>query len=550
MLRILLFSAALLCWNLLKSQCRTATADETCGTASGKLCKVKSKTTYGGKMEAELRSGEWIFTDEDGKIYKKGFYEIKDGFANRNGAWSWINENGKPFIRVVYKDDRPQTLTAIDSGIAVCGEDSAWVFSPDSQHFVIRFRQKNLFKAWVADELFTAYDLTGKAPAAADYKPVIGVIGKNEESKDASGGEPRKKNVIWTDKEIREIFPETETLFPNITTAVPEEQNLIRNSAFRPPNKKMADGKYTLNKGIITDWESGSETPDVFVENNEVILGFRVGGANYEVLKGRLKKSLNAGQKYCFSYKIKLKKDNNYCVNRIGAWFTHRHVMITDRSFAEGKGVLIRSPYAVPMALRDSWMTIESSFIARGDENVVYFSQFSSKDSSRFWPLDSLFDGSSNGEIYYYLKDPVLIEMANEADCICNADACPEKKEPVKEEVKKEDVFVLAAVQFNTAKWDLLETAYPALDSLADYLEEHAEYTLEIIGHTDNQGKPADNLKLSEKRAKTVYEYLATKGIAKSRMKYSGKGDTEPIEDNEEEEGRTANRRVEFRVRK
>lgn len=550
-MRSILLFGILVQWIVQTSaQCRTATVDEACGTATGKLCKVKSKTSYGGKMEAEMRSGEWSFTDEDGKPFKKGEYTITDGFANRSGTWSWINENGKPFLKVKFANDRPQSLVVIDSGIAVCGEDSAWVFSPDSQHFVIRFRMKTLFRAWVADELFVEYDLNQKPGAVQEYKPVTGVIGKNEELKDASGGVPRRKNIIWTDKVIRELFPETEILFPKVSTAVPEEQNLFRNPAFRPSNKKMADGKYTLNKGMITDWEAAGETPDIYVENKEVVLGFRVGGANYEVVQGQLKKPLKSGQRYCFSYKVKLKNDNNYCVNRIGAWFTHRQVQISDRSFAEGKGIVVRSPYAVPMALRDSWMTIESSFIAKGDENVVYFSQFSSRDSSRFWPLDSLFDGSTSGEIYYYLREPVLIEMANEADCICNADQCPEKEEKKEEPIKKDEVFVLASVQFNTAKWDLLETAYPALDSLADYLSDHLEYTLEIIGHTDNQGKPEDNLKLSEKRAKTVFEYLAGKGIAKSRMKYSGKGDTDPIEDNEEEEGRRMNRRVEFRVRK
>lgn len=529
------------------AQCRTVTLDEPCGTASGKLCKVKMKTSYGSKMESEQRSGEWTFTNDDGKLFKKGEYLVTEGFSNRTGTWTWFNENGQPLVKVKFSNDRPQSLVAVDSGIAICGEDSAWVFSPDSVHFVIRFRMKNLFKAWVADELMKEYDLNAPAEAPA-YTPVLGVIGKNEELQDASGSNaPARKNIYWTDEDTRAIFPQTEKLVLQDVAAVAEELNLFRNPAFRPAGKKTGDGKYTLNRTLIPDWEPAGESPDVYIENGLVLLGFRAGGLNYEVVQGRLKKPLQAGKRYCFSFSVKLKKDNNYCLNRIGAWFTHRQVAITDRSFPEGKGILVRSPYATPVALRDSWMTIRTSFTAIGGEQNVYFSQFSNTDSSRFWPLDSIFDGSTNGEIYYYLRNPVLTETGSDADCPCNADLCPEPAEP--EEPQKAQVFVLEAVQFNTGSWDLLETAYPALDSLAGILEANAALRLDITGHTDNQGKPADNLKLSEKRAKAVFDYLISQGLEKNRMTFIGKGDTEPLEDNETEEGRQLNRRVEFRLR-
>lgn len=547
MLRVIGFVLAGLLTGQAAAQCRTATVDESCGTASGKLCKVKTKSSYGGKMESEQRSGEWTFTNDDGRLFKKGEYLVTGGFSNRTGTWTWFNENGQPLVRVKFANDRPQSLMAVDSGIAVCGEDSAWVFSPDSAHFVIRFRMKNLYKAWVADELMKEYDLHAPAEAPV-YPPVPGVIGKNEELQDAAGAEPARKNIYWTDEVTRAIFPQTEQLLLQDVKAVAEEFNLFRNPEFRPAVKKTGDGKYTLNRTMIPDWGPAGETPDVFVENGLVVLGFRAGGLNYEVIQGRLKKPLQAGKRYCFSFNVKLKKDDNYCLNRIGAWFTHRQVAITDRSFPEGKGMVVRSPYATPMAMRDSWMTIRASFTALGGEQNVYFSQFSHPDSSRLWPLDSIFDGSTNGEIYYYLRNPVLTEIGSDADCPCNADQCPEPAEP--EEPEKTQIFVLEAVQFNTGSWDLLETAYPALDSLAGILEANEALLLDITGHTDNQGKPADNLKLSEKRAKAVFEYLASQGVDKSRMTHSGKGDTEPVEDNETEEGQKLNRRVEFRLRK
>jgi outer membrane protein OmpA-like peptidoglycan-associated protein len=110
------------------------------------------------------------------------------------------------------------------------------------------------------------------------------------------------------------------------------------------------------------------------------------------------------------------------------------------------------------------------------------------------------------------------------------------------------DLFVLRDVQFGSGSARLLPESYSALDSLAEQLQANPTWRLEIIGHTDKQGEPKDNLSLSVKRSRAVYDYLAGKDVATDRMKFAGKGDTEPLEDNETEEGRALNRRVEFLI--
>ena len=67
-----------------------------------------------------------------------------------------------------------------------------------------------------------------------------------------------------------------------------------------------------------------------------------------------------------------------------------------------------------------------------------------------------------------------------------------------------------------------------------------------IIGYTDNTGEKFYNLSLSLKRAKAVYEYLITRGVAKERLSFKGKGELDPVASNDTEEGQAANRRVEF----
>jgi outer membrane protein OmpA-like peptidoglycan-associated protein len=67
---------------------------------------------------------------------------------------------------------------------------------------------------------------------------------------------------------------------------------------------------------------------------------------------------------------------------------------------------------------------------------------------------------------------------------------------------------------------------------------------VEIAGHTDNVGKPEDNMVLSTNRAKAIVDYLVSKGVDSKRLSYKGYGATRPIADNNTAEGRAQNRRT------
>jgi OOP family OmpA-OmpF porin len=69
-----------------------------------------------------------------------------------------------------------------------------------------------------------------------------------------------------------------------------------------------------------------------------------------------------------------------------------------------------------------------------------------------------------------------------------------------------------------------------------------------IAGHTDNIGSEEYNQRLSEARAKAVYEYLISRGISADRLSYIGYGESRPIDTNETSEGRQNNRRVELEI--
>ena len=77
-------------------------------------------------------------------------------------------------------------------------------------------------------------------------------------------------------------------------------------------------------------------------------------------------------------------------------------------------------------------------------------------------------------------------------------------------------------------------------------MKETPSLKIKIIGHTDNDGDDEKNIALSKKRAAAVKTKLITMGIAAGRLQTDGKGEKEPVADNETTDGKAANRRVQF----
>jgi outer membrane protein OmpA-like peptidoglycan-associated protein len=103
-------------------------------------------------------------------------------------------------------------------------------------------------------------------------------------------------------------------------------------------------------------------------------------------------------------------------------------------------------------------------------------------------------------------------------------------------------------IEFANNSYELPQSGFVELGKLLQVLTENPSLQVEIGGHTDNVGKPEDNLKLSTNRAKTIVDYLVSKGIAISRLRYKGFGSAQPIADNGTEAGRAKNRRTTFTV--
>jgi len=143
-----------------------------------------------------------------------------------------------------------------------------------------------------------------------------------------------------------------------------------------------------------------------------------------------------------------------------------------------------------------------------------------------------------------YFKFIILQEDKNKLSKL------PEEDVTIKLNAKEAEVVkkAFSNLEFETGKDIIKVSSKASLDELAGLLLNHPKWRLKISGHTDNKGTAVSNLKLSQKRAEAVKNYMAAKGVREDRFKVEWFGHTKPIADNESETGRQKNRRVEMLI--
>ncbi|WP_442112563.1 OmpA family protein [Pseudomonas sp. NUPR-001] len=133
-------------------------------------------------------------------------------------------------------------------------------------------------------------------------------------------------------------------------------------------------------------------------------------------------------------------------------------------------------------------------------------------------------------------------------------DRCPDTpaNTPVTEKAAVEpEVITLndqGSVMFAFDSAELTSSAHSQLQALMSKLNAPSVASVKVIGFTDSQGTDAYNQTLSERRASSVAEYLISQGLAPSKVTSQGRGERDPIADNDTESGRAQNRRVELHL--
>lgn len=166
-------------------------------------------------------------------------------------------------------------------------------------------------------------------------------------------------------------------------------------------------------------------------------------------------------------------------------------------------------------------------------------------NGEKVWDLPNAFQDANYNSIvffthgYYEKKDKYFISNLRLAVA----------GEDTRHKLIETGSFSTNEILFDTNKATIKSSSATVLEELGTALKENPKIKISITGHTDSDGKETDNQKLSEQRAESVKNYLASNfGIEKSRMTTNGKGETEPIAENKSDEGKKQNRRVEFKI--
>jgi outer membrane protein OmpA-like peptidoglycan-associated protein len=143
-------------------------------------------------------------------------------------------------------------------------------------------------------------------------------------------------------------------------------------------------------------------------------------------------------------------------------------------------------------------------------------------------------------------------ELDGDHDGVVDAlDKCPDT--PAGDRVDEygctiKNVIILKGVNFDFDSAKLRPESYATLDHAVATLKQNNFPTTELAAYTDSVGKDAYNLKLSQRRAKTVKDYMVSKGCPASSLTTKGFGEADPVADNKTKAGRFENRRVEMHL--
>ncbi|SFB75105.1 OmpA family protein [Flagellimonas taeanensis] len=122
-----------------------------------------------------------------------------------------------------------------------------------------------------------------------------------------------------------------------------------------------------------------------------------------------------------------------------------------------------------------------------------------------------------------------------------------ESSEDLRSLLLKNGKYATTGIYFDYDSWVVKPESYGVIKEIADVLTDTPQLNLKIVGHTDNSGDVDYNQSLSENRAEAVKQVLVEQfGIPENRLEFEGKGETEPVDDNNTLTGKANNRRVEF----
>lgn len=336
------------------------------------------------------------------------------------------------------------------------------------------------------------------------------------------------------------------------------EKNLVPNGSFENYRKKSGDVRKAIPwKPIETiDYYQNPLTNDTTVQKGAYegycYTGFRFRKKYKEFLQAKLAEPLHRGTIYEFSMHIRLAFWSNAVLKSFGAVFT--------KAGYKGQQDAIKSNMADTVCQKGSpglfkgfqWFTVKGFYKADGGEKYITIGNFAPIIKKDMVRMNAFRVGFK--ESYYFVDDIKLVKARQFEEKVdvqivgpSYQDFMSDSTLTVKADIKVGEKVELNNISFENGRYYLLPESNIELNKLAQYLIKNPTVQIQINGHSDNDGLKYKNQKISELRAREVFEYLIKKGV-QNKMYFKGFGSSQPIADNKTQEGRAKNRRVEFEI--
>jgi OmpA-OmpF porin, OOP family len=347
-------------------------------------------------------------------------------------------------------------------------------------------------------------------------------------------------------------------------------QNLVGNSSFE--EKRYCPANFNQTKmNYIVDWQQPTDgTPDYFHTCSRKagapsnLFGYQVpfAGEAYaglvtfsskqpeyrEYLQINLDRPLRAGELVCVEVHISPADQANYVTDGFGLFFSdykpegsNNRVLDLDAQITNPEFNLI-DEYT-------NWMKISDSFVAVGGEKYLTIGNFKLDRDLTVLHRTRVGDlKEANDWSYLYVDDVVVKSVVSRDECSCVNDIIRETVHNPPLELNEVRELELHAVLFDFDKDLITENTEKELKRVVKTMMRNTLCFLEIEGHTDIIGGEEYNIDLSRRRAEAVIDYLVDQGVDPRRLQIAWVGSVKPVADNESDEGRAQNRRVEFKI--
>jgi outer membrane protein OmpA-like peptidoglycan-associated protein len=348
-------------------------------------------------------------------------------------------------------------------------------------------------------------------------------------------------------------------------------QNLVLNGSFETKSYCPSNYNQQSLNTIAGWWQPTDGTPDYFhacsdkagVPNNvfgqqkakdgEAYAGFVTFSVsnkrNYrEYLQTKLSRPLTAGEMVCIEIYVSAADYCNYVTDGLGILLSEKKVE-SNLQNELAYSATMSNPRLNMLDESAEWQLISDIYIAKGGEEYLTIGNFKTdKELKVIRRTEDMSDKGYGTWSYMYVDDVRVKPVQRKLECSCENEYLASIAVDPPLELNEYKKIKLDAILFDFDQDVLTDDALVQLEEVFLLLKKNRSMYMEISGHTDVVGPDGYNLNLSKRRAQRVIDHLSNKGIDPSRLQLTFFGKEQPVANNETDEGRHQNRRVEFQI--